>query len=707
MQFLNALEDGNNATTKITIHNHRIDKLRFEDDVLLAMQQDSLDNYRQELNSILLDKLSITGGIAQDKYITITTPRRDPEEARSFFQRMGNEMSRQFDRMGSTITPLDAHERLRILHDFFRPGDELFFDFNLQTSAKRGHDWKDYICPDGMEIKPDHIKMGDKYVRTLFLQEYATTLREDLIADLSGFNRDMVLSIDLLPVLREEAVQAGQRILLGQTTNAAKYNKRQVNNNTFMDIPFELQQQISETKELLEDLTQRDQRMFFVLVTLAHIADSKEELDADTETLMAITRRHSCRFGKPYFRQEDTLNTVLPYGARRITGERTMTTESAGAFIPFNMQAMADPDGAYYGQNAISKLLLLCNRKLLQNGNGFVTGVPGSGKSLISKEEIIWILLNTKDDIIIFDPEGEYGPLVKALGGEVIRLAPSSPTHINAMDMSAEYGEESSLEEKADFVLSLCEEILGAGAITIREKSIIDRCIRKVYRSYIQNGYSGVAPTLSDLSDELNRQPEEEAKDIVIALELYTKGSMNTFAQQTNVDLNNRLLCFDIKDLGKQLKTFGLLVTLDAVVNRMSRNQRLKKHTWLYIDEIYLLFANEYSRQYLFWLWKRVRKLGGLCTGITQNVGDMLRYDDARTMLSNSEFLIMMNQAPTDRMDLTELYQLSTIQQEYITNAGVGRGLIRCGKTFLPFENEFPRNTELYKLMTSKLEERL
>lgn len=705
MQFLNTLEDGNTATTKITIHNHRVDKLRFEDDVLIATRQDSLDPYRQELNSLFLDKLSQTGSIAQDKYITITTPRREPEEARTFFHRIENEIGRQFDRMGSSISPVDAHERLRILHDFFRPGEELFFNFDLQTSAKRGHDWKDYICPDGMEIKPDYIKMGDKYVRTLFLQEYATTLREDLIADLSSFNRDMVLSIDLVPVLREEAVQAGQRILLGQTTNAAKYNKRQVSNNTYMDIPFELQQQINETKDLLEYLTQRDQRIFFVLVTLAHIADSKEELDADTETLMAITRSKSCRFGKPYFRQVDALNTVLPYGARRITGERTMTTESAGAFIPFYMQAMADPSGIYYGQNAMSKQLLICNRKLLQNGNGFITGVSGSGKSFIAKEEMVQVILGTDDDVIVIDPDREYHALFKALGGEVIRISPGSSNHINAMDFDAGYGEESSILEKTDFVVTLCEKM--AKGYRPKEAPIIDRCTRHLYEDYEERKYTGDAPTLRDLMALLRKQPEKEAKDIAVELERYTEGSLNTFAYQTNVNLNNRILCFDTKDLGDNLKTVGLLTVLDAVINRMSRNQKLKKNTWLYIDEIYLLFESEYSLKFLKWLWKRVRKLGGLCTGITQNVTELLEISEACKMLGNSEFLIMMNQAAGDRDALEAMFSLSDLQKERITDAGIGRGLIRCGKAFIPFENEFPKNTELYKLMTSKMEERL
>lgn len=703
--FLRTLEDGRTATTKITIHNHRVDKLRFEDDALISMRNDNLDIYREEFNGVLLNKQSHTGNIAQDKYITVTTPRREPEEARTFFRRIENEIKRQFQRMESEVTEIAAHERLRIFHDFFRPGEELYFNFDLQASARRGHDWKDYICPDGMENKSDHILMGNKYVRTLCLHEYGSSINEELISDLTRLNRDMVLSIDFIPVQQEEARQTVQNTLLGQTTNAARFNKKQVDSNTFMNIPFETQQQIRQSEIMLEDLTERGQRLFYVLITIAHIADSKEELDSDTESLLAIGRIHECRFGVPYFNQIDVLRTALPFGARLIKGERSMTTEPAAALIPFYMRTLNDANGLYYGENAKSKQLLLLNRKRLANGNGFIIGYSGSGKSFIAKEEMVQAILSTNDDVIVIDPDREYQQLIKALGGEVIRISPGSNNHINAMDLDAGYGEESSILEKTDFVVTLCEKM--AKGYRPKEEPIIDRCAKLLYEDYEERKYTGDAPTLRDLLAVLRKQPEKEAKDIALKLERYTEGSLNTFAYQTNVDLNNRILCFDTKDLGDGFKTVGMLVVLDAVVNRMSRNQAQKKNTWLYIDEIYLLFKTEFSITFLEWLWRRVRKLGGLCTGITQNVSELLEVSAACNMLSNSEFLIMMNQSPNDRDALISMFYLSTQQEEHITNSIIGSGLIKCGKSFIPMENKFVEQTQLYKLMTTKLDERL
>ncbi len=550
--FLRTLENGRTATSKITIHNHRVDKLRFEDDALISLCQDNLDAYRQEINNVLLNKQSQTGNIAQDKYITVTTPRRDPDEARTFFRRIENEIKRQFQKMESEVIEVDAHERLRIFHDFFRPGEELFFNFDLEASARRGHDWKDYICPDGFEKKNDHILMGNKYVRTLFLHEYGSSINENLITDLTGLNRDLVLSIDFIPVQDDEARQLVQNTLLGQTTNAARFNKKQVDSNTFMNIPFETQQQIRQSELLLEDLTERGQRLFCVLITIAHIADSKEELDSDTESLISIGRRHECRLGISYFNQINALRTALPFGARLIKGERSMTTEPAAALIPFYMRTLNDANGHYYGENAISKQLLFLNRKRLANGNGFILGYPGSGKSFIAKLEMVQAILSTNDDVIIIDPEREYQHLIKALGGEVIRISPGSENHINAMDFDAGYGEVSSIMEKSDFIVTLCEKMTKG--FQRKEASIIDRCARYLYEDYEERKYAGAAPTLRDLLALLRKQPEKEAKDIAVELERYTEGSLNVFAYQTNVNLNNRILCFDTKDLGDNLK---------------------------------------------------------------------------------------------------------------------------------------------------------
>ena len=453
---------------------------------------------------------------------------------------------------------------------------------------------------------------------------------------------------------------------------------------------------------MLDDLTTRDQRMLFAVVTLVHLADSKEELDSDTETLRSTARKHLCQLSTLNWQQADGLVTALPLGLRRIDALRTLTTEALAVLMPFKAQEIRHQGGVYYGQNTISKNLILANRKELLNGNGFVLGVSGSGKSFTAKREMVGLALSTEDDIIVIDPESEYRPLMEGLGGEVINISATSSNHINAMDMEQGYGDgENPVVLKSEFILSLCEQLMGAGKLSAKEKSIIDRCTALCYHTYIQNGCEGTVPTLRDFHAELLRQPETEAKDVALAIELFTKGSLNTFAKPTNVDTNSRILCYDIRDLGKQLLPVGMLVVLDSVFNRIVRNRKLGKNTWVYIDEIYLLFQHEYSANFLFTLWKRVRKYGACCTGLTQNVDDLLQSHTARTMLANSEFLVMLNQAATDREELAKLLNISDNQLSYITNVDFGRGLIKCGSAIVPFMDNFPKN-HLYKLMSTK-----
>ena len=494
-----------------------------------------------------------------------------------------------------------------------------------------------------------------------------------------------------------------QNRLLGVETNVTNWQRRQNANNNFSAVvPYDLEQQRKETREMLDDLTTRDQRMMFAVVTLVHLADSKEELDSDTETLQSIARKHLCQLTTLNWQQADGLVTALPLGLRRIDALRTLTTEALAVLMPFKAQEIWDRGGVYYGQNAISKNLIVADRKQLLNGNAFILGVSGSGKSFSAKKEMVSLALSTDDDIIIIDPESEYRPLVEGLGGQVINISATSPNHINAMDMEQGYGDgENPVVLKSEFLLSLCEQLIGAGKLSAKEKSIIDRCTAQVYREYIRGGYQGQAPTLQDFHAELLRQPEKEAADVALAIELFTEGSLNTFAKPTNVDTNARILCYDIRDLGKQLLPVGMLVVLDSIFNRIIRNRGLKRNTWIYIDEIYLLFQHEYSANFLFTLWKRMRKYQACGTGISQNIEDLLQSHTARTMLANSEFLIMLNQAATDREELAHLLNISDNQLSYITNVDSGRGLIKCGSAIVPFVDHFPKN-KLYRLMTTK-----
>lgn len=706
-ELLNALDTG--AATKITIHNRRMNRQDFARTTLLPMQQDQLDDYRQEYNQMLLDKVTgQTSSVVQERYITLSAHRKNYSEARSFFSRTIGDVTSHLSHLGSRCELLDASERLRVLHDFYRPGEESQFQFDLKTNQKLGRDFKNAICPDSLSFHRDYFTMGNKYGRVLFLKEYAAFIKDKLIRELTDLDRNLMLSIDVIPVPTDEAVREMQNRLLGVETNVASWQRRQnANNNYSAIVPYDLEQQRKETREMLDDLTTRDQRMLFAVVTLVHLADSKKQLDSDTEALRSIARKHLCQLAPLHYQQADGLITALPLGLRRIDALRTLTTEALAVLMPFKAQEIRDKHGIYYGQNSISRNLILADRKELLNANGFILGVSGSGKSFSAKREMVNLMLSTNDDVICIDPESEYRALFQGMGGQVIGISATSPNHINAMDMTEGYGDgENPIVLKSEFILSLCEQLVGSGKLTAREKSLIDRCTASVYRYYLQGNCAGEAPTLQDFHAELLKQPEEEAHDVALAIELFTEGSLNTFAKPTNVDTGSRLICYDIRDLGKQLLPIGMLVVLDSIFNRIIRNRKLGKRTWVFIDEIYLLFQHEYSANFLFTLWKRVRKYGACVTGCTQNVEDLLQSHTARTMLANSEFLIMLNQAPTDRLELAKLLSISDQQLSHITNVEAGTGLIKCGSAIVPFEDRFPKDTKLYGLLTTKPNEK-
>jgi type IV secretory pathway VirB4 component len=568
---------------------------------------------------------------------------------------------------------------------------------------RKGHDFKDYICPDIFENERDYFRVGDRYGRVLLLRDYASYIKDSMVAELTDINRNMMLSIDIVPVPTDEAVREVENRLLGVETNITNWQRKQnMNNNFSAVIPYDMELQRKESKDFLNDLTTRDQRMMFAVVTIVHTADSKKQLDNDTETLLTTARKHLCQMAILRFQQLDGLKTALPFGTRKIDAFRTLTTESLAVFMPFRVQEVYDKNGIYYGQNVISKNMMIADRRKLLNGNSFILGVSGAGKSFAGKNEITNLMLASDADIIIIDPEREYAPLVRAMGGSVVEISATSPNHINAMDMSKDYGEVDPIIEKSQFLQSLCEQIIAGHRFAKGQQSIIDRCTETVYRKFADEGYKGTPPTLQDFRNELLNQPEPEAKSLALELELFTRGSLNTFAKQTNVNTDNRLVCYDILELGEQLRAIGMLVILDSILNRITANRMKGKETFIFIDEIYLLFMHEYSAQFLFKLWKRVRKYGAFCTGITQNVDDLLQSHTARTMLSNSEFIVMLNQAATDRIELAKLLNISDLQLSYITNVDAGHGLIKVGSSLVPFANRFPRETKLYKLMTTK-----
>ena len=698
--ILNGL-DGN-ASAQILINNHRMNRWNFSESVLMPMRDDDRDEYRQEYNGVVSGKSRGGSSFIQEKYITVSTVKKNIDEARLFFERVATDLGSRFAAVGSRCTEMDTQERLRILHSFYRPKESDNFQFDMKKSMRWGHDFRDYICPDGMEKHSDYLKIGDRFARVLFLKDLSSFVKDDFIDALITRNQDMMVAINIIPIRTDEAVREVENRLLGIETNITNWQRRQnANNNFSATIPYEMELQRKEAKEFLDDLVTRDQRMMQTVITMVITADSKEDLDSETDSIKSFADNRMCQIATLSFQQVDGLNTTLPIGVWKLNVFRTLTTEALAVFMPFKVQEIQDRGGMYFGENAISHNLILCNKENLLNQSAFLLGVPGSGKSFMTKMQIMILILTTDDDILICDPEGEYVPLVEALGKDmasVIRLHAGGRDRLNAMFMVAGYGEEDPIVSKSQFIMSLVERIDKKG-VGPQHQSIIDRCVATVYR---ESEKSGVTPTLALLREELMKQPEAIAQDIALSLELFTSGSQDIFGHESNVDLTKRITVFDIHKLSSQLKAPGLQIVTDTMLNRVSLNWVQGKRTHIFIDEFHVAFENESSAEFFNSAWRQFRKRNAYPTAITQNVDYLLDSVQARTMLSNSEFIVMLNQAAPDREKLAMLLNISDEQMSYVTNAEAGCGLIKYGSSLVPFVNRFPKNTKLYQLMTTK-----
>lgn len=695
--LINSLDCG--ATTKITLNNRHLNRKNFADTVLMKLKNDYLDYYRMEYNDVIMSKATGGNGIIQEKYVTVSVCKKNIEDARAYFARVGAELTARFAALGAKVTEMDATEKLRVLHDFYRSGEEVYFRFDAQDMMRKGHDFRDYICPDSIEKHSDYLMLGGKYARVIYLKDYASFISDQLVTKLTDQSRSMMLSIDIIPVATDEAVREVERKMLGVETNITNWQRRQNANNNFSAIvPYDMEQQRRETKEYMTDLTSRDQRMMLSVLTIVHLADTKAELDADTDALLKVAADHMCQMAVLRYQQLDGLNTALPIGTRKIDTFRTLTTESLAVFMPFKVQEIQEPGGIYFGENAISHNLILCNMKNLLNQSMMLLGIPGSGKSFFAKLLIVAIALSTKDDIIILDPEGEYTPLVRALGGSVMCFAVGGSDWLNAMAMEEGYGEGSPVAFKSQFIMSLLKQIDPDG-IRAHHKSIIDRCVALVLQ---EQKKTGKVPTLCTLREKLLEQPEQEARDLALTMELYTSGSLNIFAHETNVDTKNRIQSYDIHDLGEELKQPGFVTITDAMINRVNYNWAHGKKTHVFVDEFHIAYENEYSGNFFTSAWRQFRKRNAAPCAITQNVEYMLDSVQASTMVSNSEFVVMLNQAESDQERLSKLLNISPEQMSYVNGSEAGCGLMRYGSALVPFVNRFPANTELYKLITTK-----
>ena len=688
------------ATAKITIVNHRLNPAEFERRILLPYRDDWLDHYREEANAIMKGRAAQSNNLVQERFVTLSIPQRRIDESKAYFRRAGANLQKTFSRLDSGIQPAKNYDRLRILHDFFRPGYEQYFDYDDYRYMQTGRDFRDLICPDSISFRRNHFEFGDQFGRVLFLRTYASFVTDDLISNLTEYARNLILSIDMIPVPTDEAVKEVESIILGVDTDITRWQQRQNSKNNFTaEVPRTMEQKRENSREYMDDLTMRDQRMIFSLITIVHTADSMEELDADTESLIAIGKEHLCDISPARFQQEDGLNTVLPYGLRRIHALHTLTTESCAVAIPFRAQEIKDPGGLSYGINEVSKNPLICDRKRLVSPHAFYLGVSGSGKSMGMKTTIMNVALGTDDDIIIVDAEREYGTLACSFGGEVVEISPHSIHHLNPLEIVEGYEDENPIAQKSELITSILEQQMANGAISGSYKSIIDRCTANIFKPYLRG--KAPAPLLTDWRNEVMRQPEPEARELALTAELITEGSLNVFAHASDVDMSNRIVVLDLYEMGESLRPTALVVTLEAIQNRVMENRKRGKFTWVFLDEVYLYFKYHYSAEVLYRAWKRFRKYGGIMTAATQNVEECLRSDTARLMFANSEFLMLFNQAATDRTELSSLLHISDTQMGYVTDVEPGHGLLRVSGAVIPFDCTIPQETELYRLMNT------
>ena len=615
-----------------------------------------------------------------------------------------------FKRLGVACSPMNGMERLHLLHGIFHMDGQTPFRFSWDWLAPSGLSTKDFIAPSSFEFKNGRMfRMGKMFGAVSFLQILAPELNDRMLADFLDMESSQIVSLHIQSVDQISAIKTVKRKITDLDRAKIEEQKKAFRAGYDMDIiPSDLATYGSEAKKLLQDLQSRNERMFLVTFLVVNTADSQRQLDNNVFQASSIAQKYNCQLTRLDFQQEEGLMSSLPLGRNQIEIQRGLTTSSTAIFVPFTTQELFQSGGEalYYGLNALSNNLIMVDRKQLKNPNGLILGTPGSGKSFSAKREILNVFLVTDDDILIADPEAEYYPLVQRLDGQVIKISPTSKQYVNPMDLNLDYSDdESPLSLKVDFLLSFCDIVVGSkDGLQPVEKTVIDRCVRLVYQKYLTDPRPENMPILEDLYDALRAQEEKEAQFIATALEIYVTGSLNVFNHRTNVDIDNRIVCYDIKELGKQLKQLGMLVIQDQVWNRVTVNRAAGKTTRYYVDEFHLLLKGELA-SWSVEIWKRFRKWGGIPTGITQNSKDLLASPEISNILENSDFIYMLNQAAGDRKILAKQLNISPHQLSYVTHSGEGEGLLFYGNVILPFVDRFPKDTELYRIMTTKPQE--
>lgn len=691
---------------KFCITSQHMDEKSFRKSILYQPEHDGHDDLRQEKNEHLIACASDVGNVIQQKFLIISTVKRNVREARDRLRQIQGHLISSLSALGCTVTNVTCNERLEILHNFFRIGEEGHFQFDLSECQRLGNDFKSAVCPDTLNFKRSHIEIDGRFAKCMSISHFPQQLNDRFITTLLQQVPYIILSIDVVPVEPEDAMQALEEVRMAVDAEKARFNRRAVDKLDFTaSIPPRTLAQEETMKRYYADITEDDQQMMLSMLSVAYFADSLEDLALETDALKTTAVNYNCRFTELFFQQEDAFNTAMPYGLRRLENVHTMVTKNVTALVPFNTQEVLVPGGIYYGVNDMSGNLIVGLRTELMNGNAMILATSGSGKSMFTKQEIMELFLRfPKARFYLVDPENEYRPLVEELGGIVVDISVESRTYLNPLEYKPEPGSDTLPNEaKVEFILSLCEQIMGKNNGYIGDKSIIDNSLRNIYAPYVKANYKGDCPTLHDLWKDLKEQPLERAKEIALALEVYVNGSLSMFAKPTNVDMTNRLICFNIQSLGGQLKAVAMLYMLEFINTRVMTTERSSSAcaTWVYFDEIYLLLQNELSAHFLFTSWKRFRKYNAFATGITQNIEDCLSNSTAYAMLANSEFVCMLRQTK-DIDHVVELYGLSDIQRNYLLKARPGQGILKMGNALIPFVNDYPKNTKSYRLLTTK-----